>query len=463
MLFRHQITLSFIGLSGLMLLLFSFYIYVVSANSRKQQFQSIIQGKALATKEIYLLHDKVAEKIITSFPEQSEYVFDENHRLIFAINDLHDFTFDKKFFDSFDDKPEQFFDYGANVRNGYKEGYGLRFGEDPKKRLVVIMAYNKSGFDQLESLKDNLIVGNLLFLGLTGITLYLLVTRAFIPIQSLVSESESVQAHDMNFRLSYTNPKNEIGIVANSFNKVLEKMQAMVQNQKSFISYASHELRTPLSAISGILETSLKYDLTLDQAKTSMEEAKKQIQKASTLVNGLLQLAKIESTDTLTERSIVNIVDVILDSISFFKLKFPQQEFSFQMIDAEINIEMGGNPELLRTALVNLIDNASKYSNRASIDLILAFKKPDLISICVIDQGIGIEGEDMPKIFDPLFRGRNVSTIEGFGLGLALTYRIVTHHHGQLKIYKNQGQGMTAEVLIPMMSEDQRRQEDRYY
>jgi len=450
MLIRHKITLWFIGLSGLLLCLFSVYIYLASETSRKQLFYERLKNKALATKEIYDQHNIVAERIITSIPEQSEYVFDENNKLIFAINDLHDFEFNAAFFKSITDKNESYFEYGGGVKVGYKEGYAFAFGEGTKKRIIAITAYNKTSFEQLSSLRSNLLVGNLFFLLVVGLAAFFLSTTAFKPINGLVKQAESVQAHNLNFRLIYTNPDDEIGIVASSFNKVLDRIQSLVESQKSFISYASHELRTPLAAINGILETSIKYDKDLNATLKSQQAARKEIQKATELVNGLLQLANIESIKNKIEKQRLNIVDVLLDAISFFKLKNPEQEFLFNVSERFSNetIELEGNSQLLRTAFINLIDNASKYSNKQKIEIAVSFSSNSKVLVQVIDSGIGVMNEDLIFVFDPLFRGKNTRGIEGFGLGLSLTHRIITLFEGELRFRSREPIGTIVEVLL---------------
>jgi len=452
MLIRHKITLWFIGLSGLLLCLFSVYIYFASENSRRELFYERLKNKALATKEIYDQHNIVAERIITSIPEQSEYVFDENNKLIFAINDLRDFDFNVAFFETMSDKKEKFFEYQGGAKVGHKEGYAFVFGEGVSKRLIVITAYNKTSFEQLQSLRSILLYGNLFFLLAVGLTALFLSKSAFRPINDLVKQAESVQGNDMSFRLHYANPTDEIGIVASSFNKVLDKMQSLADSQKSFISYASHELRTPLAAINGILETSSLYDKDLSAALKSQQAALKEIQKATELVNTLLQLANIESIKK-KERQRLNIVDVMLDAISFFKLKKPEQEFLFEVseIFSKETIELDGNSQLLRTAFINLIDNASKYSNKQKIRISVSLTS-NSIQVQVTDSGIGLMKEDLNYILNPLFRGKNTKGIEGFGLGLSLTQRIIALHEGELHFLPNVLNGTIVEVLLPISS-----------
>jgi len=446
MLIRHKIIIWFITLSGLLLALFSVYIYVASATSRRNIFIDRLKKKATDTKEIYSLHDKAAEDVITSITEQSEYVFDEHNHLIFSLNSLNDFHFDESFFKAVSERKEYTFTYEVPGKKYPKEGYAMRVRQGDNIHTIVITAYNRSGFQQLKDLSSTLVVGNLFFLAMIGLSAYVLSANAFQPIKALVAQSESVQGHELGFRLTYDNPRDEIGIVASSFNNVLEKIQALAESQKSFISYASHELRTPLAAVNGILETSLQYDKDDASIKASMAAARKEIQKAVGLVNGLLQLAKIESPDALVEKSNLNVVDVLLDAISFYQMKNPAQEFNFDIAESlaeDIYIEVHGHAQLLRTALINLIDNASKYSRQQPVEIKLMVESPEKVFIQII------VNEDLPFLLDPFYRGKNVSGFEGFGLGLPLTQRILALHNGAVTLLKNEYGGVTANVVLP--------------
>jgi signal transduction histidine kinase len=145
-------------------------------------------------------------------------------------------------------------------------------------------------------------------------------------------------------------------------------------------------------------------------------------------------------------------VDVLLDAISFFKLKVPGQEFLFDipvMVSHEVYLEVNGNAHLLRTALINLIDNASKYSRREKIEIKLETDLANTIRIKIIDRGIGIPSEDWHQLTEPFYRGQNANGFEGFGLGLSLTQRILALHGGELHLIKNEYDGLTAEVTLP--------------
>jgi signal transduction histidine kinase len=257
-----------------------------------------------------------------------------------------------------------------------------------------------------------------------------------------------VKAHDLNFRLYYADSKNEIGIIATSFNRVLDRIQALVESQKSFISYASHELRTPLAALNGILETSLNYDADKKSMELSITAAHREVGKATKLVNGLLQLTKIEAIKDEAKVKL-NIIDLLLDTISFYKLKNPLQEFVFDMVPSQTsNIEVLGYPEFIRTAIINVLDNASKYSYQDKIEIKLS-NELDKIYIRIIDRGIGIQEDERHQLVNIFYRGKNTFGIEGFGLGLSLTQKIITLHQGIFRLRPNSLKGTIAEIILP--------------
>lgn len=451
MLIRYKIIIWFSGLTGVLFFLFSLYIYVAYTNSREEAFRERIRNKALATKEIYDLHNQLAEKIITSIPEQSEYVFDEHRKLVFAINDLNDFNFDQRFLDSVKKHKEFYFEYSRPRRHEQKDGYAFSFGPSDRTKIIIITAYDKIGREQARNLAYILIFGNIFFLVLIGLSGYLFARSILKPIDELVTQAEAVRSDDVRFRLHYRNPRDEIGVVAASFNKVLERIQGLVELQKSFIAHASHELRTPLTAVSGILETSVNYDNDVHAVKRSMKAGHKEVQKAIGLINGLLQLAKVDATEEI-EMQRINSLDLLIDVISFFKLNNLEQEFLLRIderLPKDVSIELMGNIHLLRTALLNIIDNASKYSSGKKVEIFVRAISESSVSISFIDQGIGIRDEDMKNILDPLYRGKNTMGIDGFGLGLPLTKRIVALHKGEMIVKNNTHDGVTVTLLLP--------------
>lgn len=451
MLIKNKIIFGFVLLSSVLMMLFSVYIYVIYENNREKTFYERLKNKIAYTTEIYDKHDTLSEKVITSIPEQSEYVFDENKKKIFFINPINDYDFDTNFFSNLNTKDEYHFHYRTKEEQHEKDGLAITFYNKGVKNYAVITAYNQNGFEMLYSLKSILIYGNVILIFLITIAGYLLSYFALKPLNKLVHEIEAINPNDLNVKLIEGKNKDEVTIVANSFNGLLAKINSLVETQRSFISYASHELRTPLAAISGILETSIKYDKEVDTLQNSSSQAYKELNKAITLTNELLQLSKIESIDSQIKFLPVNLLELIMDVINNYKKINLLQEFDLFISDGYVqsnDITIKGNEDLLKTAISNIIDNAIKYSDGEKIFLRMEMNTDEEIKISIRDNGIGIETIDMDKIYNPMTRGVNTGKKEGYGLGLTLTKKIIDIHKGRIEIKSKLKQGTEVNVFL---------------
>jgi signal transduction histidine kinase len=453
MLIKNKIILGFVLLSSVLMMFFSVYIYVIYENNREKTFYERLKNKIAYTTEIYDKHDTLSEKVITSIPEQSEYVFDENKKKIFFINPINDYDFDTNFFSNLNTKDEYHFHYRTKEEQHEKDGLAITFYNKGVKNYAVITAYNQNGFEMLSSLKSILIYGNVILIFLIAIAGYLLSYIALKPLNKLVHEIEAINPNNLNVKLIEGKNKDEVTIVANSFNGLLAKINSLVETQRSFISYASHELRTPLAAISGILETSIKYDKEVDALQNSSAQAYKELNKAITLTNELLQLSKIESIDSQIKFLQVNLLELVMDVINNYKKNNPLQEFDLFISDGYVesnDISIKGNEDLLKTALSNIIDNAIKYSDGEKIFLRMEMNTDEEIKISIRDNGIGIEAVDMDKIYNPMTRGTNTGKKEGYGLGLTLTKKIIDIHKGRIEIKSKLKQGTEVDIFLPV-------------
>ena len=453
MLIKNKIIVGFVLLTGVLMILFSFYIYVTYKNYRERVFYDRLQKKIESIVEIYDKHDTLSEKVITSMNEQSEYVFDNKYQPIFSINPINDYRFDAVFFRNLNIKEEYRFHYKTKNSEYEKDGLAIPFESGGARKIAVITAYNFNGFEMLDSLKSILLYGNIILIFLISIAGYMLSYVVLSPLNKIVHEIEAINPNSLNVRLAERKNKDEVAIVANSFNGLLAKINTLVETQRSFISYASHELRTPLSAISGILETSVKYDKNMEDSKHSTEQASKELNKAITLTNELLQLSKIESVDAQVQLMPVDMLELVMDTINTYKKRNQTQEFDLYISDGYViesgNLTVLGNEELLKTALSNIIDNAIKYSDGKKIFLRMEMNTDEEIKLSILDTGIGIERSDMDKIYNPMARGSNTHTREGFGLGLTLSKKIIEIHKGRIAIKSKPQQGTEVSLFLP--------------
>jgi two-component system phosphate regulon sensor histidine kinase PhoR len=244
----------------------------------------------------------------------------------------------------------------------------------------------------------------------------------------------------------------QILLVSKDFTEV-QKSQLI---RSDFIANVSHNLKTPLVSIKGFLETiedSAKDD-PLSQKKF-IEIMKLEANKMETLIEDLLTLSRIEQQEHILINNKVNIKKIIEDVVVLISKRIKKKKISLKVDLDEDQKFVIGDPEKLSILFLNLIDNAIKFSNPLKTIEIKILKVDEIfkkfISISIIDEGIGINEEDIHRITERFFRAENTRKlkIEGTGLGLAIVKHIINQHGGELKIISKVGLGSEFIVRLP--------------
>lgn len=231
--------------------------------------------------------------------------------------------------------------------------------------------------------------------------------------------------------------------------RTLRPIQETLQEQRRFISDASHELRTPLTSLRTELEVSLRdTKLSLADAKKLLESNLEEVIHLQSLSDGLLSLARHQSTlqKSFTEISLVSCVEEALKKVS----PLAQQKHIAIMQKVEPT-EILGDKQALVELLIILLDNAIKYSPPKATVIMRGKKMAKWVVIEVRDSGIGIDKEDMPHIFDRFYRAdkaRTHSDSSGYGLGLSIAKKIVEDHGGTITAQSKKGSTFT--VRLPL-------------
>jgi signal transduction histidine kinase len=235
---------------------------------------------------------------------------------------------------------------------------------------------------------------------------------------------------------------------------MLERLETAFEMQRSFVSNASHELRTPLTSITGQIEVSLMKSRTNEEYESILESVLEDIKNLNALSNGLLDLAKASSDISAIALHPLRIDEILWQTRAELIERKKDYHISIKFdepIEDENQITILGNDHLLKTALVNLMDNACKFSSDKSVEIFLSARDKCIIAV-FYDKGIGIDSVDMEKIFHPFFRAKNARNITGNGLGLTLTDKIIRIHRGTISIESQLQKGTKVTVCIPFLS-----------
>nr|GFA18235.1 two-component system sensor histidine kinase/response regulator, putative [Tanacetum cinerariifolium] len=312
--FGQKLLHTVVGAGGL-LLTFSYYVYVNTAQFRHHSFVERLARKAAVTRQIVALDDSIAGSMLASLPEQAEQVYTPAGRRLYASPGT-DYAPSAGLLVRVRQRGQMSFTYQLPGHAHPKEGVALAYRRpDAEGQYVAIVtAYDQEGYAQQQMLFNSFLYGNLAAVALVAALGLFFATRALAPLNFLLRQLRADTARAQPFRLRPLNPRDEAGTLAAAFNDLLTRQEELVESQRAFISHASHELRTPLTTIKGWLETSLAYDSEVASLKKGIGLAVAGLDRLTALANGLLYLARLDSATPLDGQP-VELVDVLLDVV----------------------------------------------------------------------------------------------------------------------------------------------------
>jgi signal transduction histidine kinase len=270
--------------------------------------------------------------------------------------------------------------------------------------------------------------------------------QALKPISKMIEEVDNIGESNLSSRLDEGKKKDELSQLAMTFNRLFERIEEAFDRQRRFVSNASHELRTPLTAITGEIEVALMKGRTREQYEEVLLSVQEEARALTKLSNDLLSLTQTQDIKGLIVEKIT--VEELLKIIVEENNKRDKNRVLRIKYDNEVKkINISGNRELLKIALMNIIDNGFKFSENNPVDLTV-YNDMSNIYLAIKDQGIGLSEEEINFVFQPFYRSSNVTTIPGSGVGLSLTEKIIKLHGGRIEIISEPGNGTELVIVL---------------
>jgi two-component system, OmpR family, heavy metal sensor histidine kinase CusS len=304
----------------------------------------------------------------------------------------------------------------------------------------------------LERLRNILITGWAVSLLLVILAGWLFASDALRPVSDIIEQVKNISARNIHERLKARRHKDELGQLVATFNDLLSRLEEAFSSQRNFVSHASHELRTPLTIMMGQLEVALLQKRTVEDYQQTIKEAIEEVKKMRDLINGLLELARINNDIFQLHFRPLNIDDLLWQVRESLLIQFPDYNIQIEFDESqeeETEFKIKGDKSLLQMAFQNIMENACKYSEDQRVNVSL-LAHADTIRITFTDRGIGISEEDLPHIFEPFYRGDSSKSRKGHGIGLALTQRIIQLHNGSIRAFSQLGKGTRFVISLPL-------------
>jgi heavy metal sensor kinase len=274
------------------------------------------------------------------------------------------------------------------------------------------------------------------------------VRRALVPVDQITRTAQRISAQDLSQRLNLNLPNDEVGRLARTFDAMLARLDDAFRREREFTANASHELRTPLTVMRGEIDVVLQRPRERSEYERVLRELGADVEQLSRVAEDLLMLARADTHQiavTCEELNAAQLLQVVADELR------PLAEAQQITLDVHTDpaLQFWGDEQKMLRVLLNLVDNALKFSPPDTHVLLTAARKGDDVSLCVSDQGPGIASDARQRIFDRFYRGTN-GRVSGVGLGLAIARALVHAQGGNISVESELGKGTTFTIGMPM-------------
>jgi len=311
--------------------------------------------------------------------------------------------------------------------------------------------------ESLDSVAASLqIVRRVLFFGLplllaaAAIGGYWLTTRSLAPLSWMAEQSRAITGSSLEKRLEIGNAAGELKVLAASFNELLSRLDVSFESMRRFVADASHELRTPISVIRGEADVALSHDRSAAEYKESLAIVLDESRRLSRLVDDLLNLARADAGHVRLQTQDFYFNDLLTECCRSVQSLAAARKIQLEYRPAG-DVPFHGDEELLRRLVVNLLDNAIRYTpSGGKVSAEIVANGSD-VSIRVADTGIGIPADAAPHVFDRFYRADKARSRAdgGFGLGLAIVKWIAECHSGAVAFHSQPEAGSVFTVTLP--------------
>ena len=455
---RLRLAIQFGSILAVTLLLFTFSIYFATKQSRRELFTQSLFKRTLVVGHAYAdgqdsaadssqqaSYRRYLRQLYRTLPDEEGRVYDAANRLVFREGQGPARAVPAAWLAEVRRSGRAVLENESN----HHETVGLLYHDARLGPLVVVASsVDEDSRQQLAQLRKLLATGLLAALLVMGIGNWIFAGQALRPLRRMVQEVDGITATDLSQRLTQAAGSNdEIGRLAQRFNRLLDRLESAFAGQRTFVRDASHELRTPLTALIGELEVALL------QAERPPTEYRRVLQctldsarQLNELSNGLLQIARASDDPSQVPMLPVRLDELLLQAHEQLLRRHPtcRVDLDLDFGDADDVNPFGvrGNEALLLSAVLNVLDNACKFSaGRGGTVTATLARTGSRLALLVTDKGPGLSPADLQQVFVPFFRAASARVVPGHGIGLPLAARIMALHGGTVRVESELGVG----------------------
>jgi heavy metal sensor kinase len=280
---------------------------------------------------------------------------------------------------------------------------------------------------------------------------YLMTQRALKPVDDITRSARRITSHNLSERLPTLNTGDEIERLSVSLNDMIMRLDESFQHLSRFSADASHELRTPLTILHGELEAIVQQPGLEPEVREAIGSALEETKGLAKIVESLLAISRLDTGEVWMERERLDLAELTTTTAEQMRLLAEDRHIAL-ICDTDRWVEVEGNRARLKQVVVNLLDNAIKYTpENGSVNVHVSATNGRAV-LEIEDNGVGIPGEALPHVFERFYRVDKARSRQmgGTGLGLSIVKSICSAHGGQVTVDSTEGKGSHFRVELPL-------------
>ncbi len=323
------------------------------------------------------------------------------------------------------------------ISRRFSDGSILQVGKRPEKRGKLLESFSA------------IFAGILIPVVLIGISGGLfLAFRALRPIRDLIHTVRCIDEGKMDTRVPSSQTGDELEELVRLFNRMLSRIETLITGMREALDNVAHDLRTPITRLRSTIETALQSEAGADHLREALMDTAEEAERINTALGTLMDISEAEKGIMNLKLEKADIVALIREVVELYQYVAEDKGVTVATsLPGALYAWMDSNR--IRQVLANLVDNAVKFTPAGGRIEIGASAAETGVAIRITDTGMGIPAQDLPRIFDRLFRGEKSRSHHGLGLGLSMVQAVVRAHQGSIEVESHAGQGSVFSVVLP--------------
>ena len=462
---RARLTLWYVSVLALVLVAFSFGVYTLLSNALYARVDDGLRAvvditiKSLANdiEEGQTIQNAAQSTVAELFnPQHAIAIFDQSGKLLAENTSGEDFHARLPEMTSIPDDELHLYTVPESDDDDHRVAV-RRVRVSPLNIPYIILVNQPLEVieDELDSLRRILYYTVPIALLMAGLGGWFLARKSLAPVVSMAERARRISSENLDMELPVTNPRDELGKLATAFNELLARLNAAFMQQRQFMADASHELRTPLSVMHMTAGVTLKQPHRDEgEYREAIEMLNEQTRRLSRIVKDMFILARADAGRYPLTKSTLYLYDLLEEVAHAGGLLAPDKKITIE-VEKSLEATFYGDEDLLRQMILNLVDNAIKYTPSGSLIKLGLVHTQNEYQILVSDNGPGIPDEAKSRIFERFYRvdkarSRAAENDGGAGLGLAISRWIAEAHDGSLELTRSNHSGTTFLIKLPV-------------